>query len=305
MGHRRIVYLGPVGPAPGGYRHPHCSADRLQAYRRAMEAAGLPPRPVHDTSMWGNMFVVESWDEAMARRPTALLTYTNALAVRAHTTARAAGLRVPEDLSIAAFLDDVSELGDRMPFAVPGGRVFAFALGRGMFTSTDGSAFVEDTAFNALLAGRPQVSWLSAADDGTVVAAAGTALLRFDPATPAPLSRSSGSLSTRQPRTRRSAGRATRRTCRSRSGGCVAGESARTRHQPAAPSPHDPRAAGHSDGEKPSGVPLPLPRGEGAEAAACDPSAVRIRPDWATIRTGPRRVRRCRRGARRRAGPVP
>jgi DNA-binding LacI/PurR family transcriptional regulator len=82
LGHRRFVVL-----ADG-------SAERLEGYREALEAAGAD---------WTAMsrLVLDGHDG-----PTAVIAATDQLALEAVEAARAAGLRVPEDLSVVGF-DDI------------------------------------------------------------------------------------------------------------------------------------------------------------------------------------------------------
>jgi DNA-binding LacI/PurR family transcriptional regulator len=82
LGHRRFVVL-----ADG-------AAERVQGYRDALEAAGAD---------WTAMprLVLDGQDGA-----TAVIAATDRLALEAVETARAAGLRVPEDLSVVGF-DDI------------------------------------------------------------------------------------------------------------------------------------------------------------------------------------------------------
>jgi DNA-binding LacI/PurR family transcriptional regulator len=87
LGHRRIALLtnGSAGP------------ERLRGYRDALEAAGVD---------WD---AVPRWREPALEgddRPTAVIAVTDRLALGVIEAARAAGLRVPEDLSVVGF-DDV------------------------------------------------------------------------------------------------------------------------------------------------------------------------------------------------------
>jgi LacI family transcriptional regulator len=102
LGHRRIALLN--GPAPRAY-----SGERLQGFRDALAARGLTCEPQlvrhGDTSTaYGRAAAAELL--ALGQRPTALVCCNSLAASGALEAIRAAGLRVPEDLSIVAH-DDV------------------------------------------------------------------------------------------------------------------------------------------------------------------------------------------------------
>jgi LacI family transcriptional regulator len=102
LGHRRIGFLqGVTTPSQG--------VDRLQAYRIALEQAGLP----HDESLLVQCgeHLADGYQAAygiLSRpdRPTALMTINDLLSIAALRAAADLGLRVPHDLSIAGF-DDI------------------------------------------------------------------------------------------------------------------------------------------------------------------------------------------------------
>jgi DNA-binding LacI/PurR family transcriptional regulator len=85
LGHRRFVVL-----ADG-------SAERFEGYRAALEAAGADWRAMPRLVLDGH---------AGHAGPTAVIAATDQLALEAVEMARAAGLRVPEDLSVVGF-DDI------------------------------------------------------------------------------------------------------------------------------------------------------------------------------------------------------
>jgi LacI family transcriptional regulator len=101
LGHRRIAYLG--GPPTSG-----CNQARMNGYRGAMEAAGLP---VPKDYIWLREFL---YDDGLAggaalldlpEPPTAIFAGSDEVALGAMEAARARGLRVPEDLSVVGFDD--------------------------------------------------------------------------------------------------------------------------------------------------------------------------------------------------------
>lgn len=101
LGHKRIAYLG--GPVTAS-----CNQARLQGFRAAMEAAGLP---VPDEYVeYRNFF----YDDGLAggtallglqEPPTAVFAGCDEIALGVVEAARARGLRVPDDLSIVGFDD--------------------------------------------------------------------------------------------------------------------------------------------------------------------------------------------------------
>jgi LacI family transcriptional regulator len=99
LGHRRIATIAglPQYTKPG--------ADRLHGYRREMTALGLKAVEAEGD------FYADSGEAAMrallaqAERPTAVFAASDEMAVGATGAARAAGVRVPEDISIVGFDD--------------------------------------------------------------------------------------------------------------------------------------------------------------------------------------------------------
>jgi LacI family transcriptional regulator len=101
LGHRRIAYLG--GPPSSG-----CNQARLNGFRGAMEAAGVP---VPKDYVWLREFL---YDDGLAggaalldlpEPPTAIFAGSDETALGVMEAARARGLRVPEDLSVVGFDD--------------------------------------------------------------------------------------------------------------------------------------------------------------------------------------------------------
>ncbi len=101
QGHRRIAVLN-------GPRAVSTAADRVVGYRRAMAEFGVP---VDESLIFYDSFSQAGGDR-MARqalevtpRPTALFAGNNFIAVGAFGALRAAGVRVPEEMSLVAFDD--------------------------------------------------------------------------------------------------------------------------------------------------------------------------------------------------------
>ncbi len=100
LGHRRIAHIG--GP-PGNV----LTAQRARGWRRALAQGGIEEPPV-----FGD-FTMASGEAAMAALlartpcPTAVFCANDEMAIGAMKAARAAGLRVPRDLSLVGF-DDIS-----------------------------------------------------------------------------------------------------------------------------------------------------------------------------------------------------
>lgn len=100
LGHRRIAYLG---NALAG----RSTQDRLAGFRQEMEAAGLPiPQGYLHQASGGRpadgLAALQHFLE-LEPRPTALLCYNDMLAVGVLQGLRAAGIRVPEQMSVTGF----------------------------------------------------------------------------------------------------------------------------------------------------------------------------------------------------------
>jgi LacI family transcriptional regulator len=104
LGHRDIAFIN--GPA-----RLQCSRARVDGYRSAMAAAGLPMRP--DLLTHGD-FSHEAGQRAMAALldlaapPTAVFAGNDQQALGAYQAIRERGLRIPEDVSVIGF-DDLPE----------------------------------------------------------------------------------------------------------------------------------------------------------------------------------------------------
>jgi LacI family transcriptional regulator len=101
LGHRRVAYLG--GPTMAV-----CNQARMHGYRAAMEAEGAPVpdayvRPgefMYGTGLLGAAALLD-----LEEPPTAVFAGNDEIALGVIETARARGLRVPEDLSVVGFDD--------------------------------------------------------------------------------------------------------------------------------------------------------------------------------------------------------
>jgi len=101
LGHRRIAVIG-------GPEWILCSRARIDGYRAAMDAAGVPidPRLVS----YGRFHVEEGIDTgrallALEDRPTAIFAGNDLQALGVYQAAREARLHIPEDLSVVGFDD--------------------------------------------------------------------------------------------------------------------------------------------------------------------------------------------------------
>ncbi|WP_039910939.1 substrate-binding domain-containing protein, partial [Amycolatopsis vancoresmycina] len=109
LGHRRIATItGPRGNAP--------AAARTEGYRRGLAEAGLE---AHENLVVTGDFYRESGFVGLRRLltrkdpPTAVFAASDEMAVGALLAARAAGLRVPDDLAVVGFDDiEVASLVD-------------------------------------------------------------------------------------------------------------------------------------------------------------------------------------------------
>lgn len=108
LGHRRIAMLGVQPPGEGTVT----GALRRDGYRAALAEAGIPldPRLERVCSAWSP----EGGAGAMARllaevgRPDAVFCATDSIAIGALSALWSAGVRVPEEVSVAGF-DDIAE----------------------------------------------------------------------------------------------------------------------------------------------------------------------------------------------------
>jgi LacI family transcriptional regulator len=110
LGHRRIGFIA-------GSPSMLCSRARLDGYRAALEAAGLP---LADELIQPGDFYHESGLEgarallALEERPTAIFASSDQMAFGAYEAVRQAGLRVPDDVSVIGF-DDIPDARHFLP----------------------------------------------------------------------------------------------------------------------------------------------------------------------------------------------
>jgi DNA-binding LacI/PurR family transcriptional regulator len=101
LGHRRIAMIS-------GPDHVLCCRARVDGYRSALEAAGVPVEPAlvrrvnlcHEDGRTAGHDLLRRPD-----RPTAIFTANDVLAIGVYRAAREEGLRIPEDLSVVGFDD--------------------------------------------------------------------------------------------------------------------------------------------------------------------------------------------------------
>jgi len=101
LGHRRIAMIS-------GPDHVLCCRARVDGYRSALEAAGVPVEPAlvrrvnlcHEDGRTAGHDLLRRLD-----RPTAIFTANDVLAIGVYRAAREEGLRIPEDLSVVGFDD--------------------------------------------------------------------------------------------------------------------------------------------------------------------------------------------------------
>lgn len=105
LGHRSIAIVA-LGPARGEQAHKGVGARRLAGYRQAIKKAGAPA-PALDAAGATYTAGAEAFRRLWAgrRRPTAMLAMSDMAAIGVMAAARAAGVRIPEDLSVVGFDD--------------------------------------------------------------------------------------------------------------------------------------------------------------------------------------------------------
>jgi LacI family transcriptional regulator len=129
LGHRRLGEV--VGPALSA-----AAADRHAGVLEALVAAGIPASDLAVAVSGGDVATGEAaMTELLARdpRPTAIVCYNDLVALGAMRAIRAAGLRLPEDVSVTGF-DDVALAALVHPplttVAQPGAEMAAWAVER-------------------------------------------------------------------------------------------------------------------------------------------------------------------------------
>jgi LacI family transcriptional regulator len=104
LGHTRIAAI----TGPRGWK---ATDDRCRGYYAALAAAGIMPDPELEVEsnfeIGGGAAAAEQLLD-LSERPTAIFCFNDNMAIGAMQTARARGVRIPEDLSIVGF-DDLEE----------------------------------------------------------------------------------------------------------------------------------------------------------------------------------------------------
>jgi DNA-binding LacI/PurR family transcriptional regulator len=120
LGHRRIAFVG--GDPADQFGFP-VAPDRQLGYERALRTCGIPPDPCLSVpatfTVDGGM---DAASELVARpeRPTAVVAWSDEIAMGVLYAVRSAGLRVPQDVSVIGVDDhDLSRLFDLTTVAQP------------------------------------------------------------------------------------------------------------------------------------------------------------------------------------------
>jgi LacI family transcriptional regulator len=104
LGHCRIAFLG------GDIHHPSIT-ERHEAYRYALEQAGVSPDPLYEvtdeeaTSIEGGALAAQKLFASSAK-PTAIFAANDAMAIGCMRHLKSLGLRIPQDVAIIGF-DDI------------------------------------------------------------------------------------------------------------------------------------------------------------------------------------------------------
>ena len=110
LGHRTIAHIGSVPEFDGDFGVP---SQRRRGYERALAEAGVTPRDglfeASDFTIAGGAAAAARLLDTPGERPTAIFAASDEMAVGAILAARAAGLRVPTDVSVIGV--DGHELG--------------------------------------------------------------------------------------------------------------------------------------------------------------------------------------------------
>ena len=139
-GHRDIAL---IGYSPELAAHPRNSVtiqDRYDGILGALAEYGVTPCWTYDSFVWEPQVGYEAMQQLLAAdvRPTGLITLNDRLAFGAYQALAEHNLRVPDDLSIASFDDDVIASYLRpglttaaIPYEEMGRRAMAMLLGEG------------------------------------------------------------------------------------------------------------------------------------------------------------------------------
>ncbi len=114
-GRRRIAYIGPI--SSGGTLNSNF-LDRLEGYRAALPAAGMPYDPAIEVVLEKDFLLLKSYSDALEGwlrlqdPPDAVVVSSDSLAEKMCEAIIARGLRIPEDIAVTGFNDipDASHL---------------------------------------------------------------------------------------------------------------------------------------------------------------------------------------------------
>jgi len=116
LGHRRVLYVDFTHGPEQTWQH-YSGIDRRAGYEQAMRGAGLTPHHLGEPAMRTDQRMMTSLIAALTApdRPTAVIAYSAMEGRAAVAASIAAGLDMPEHISIACFADRVlQDLGPRM-----------------------------------------------------------------------------------------------------------------------------------------------------------------------------------------------
>jgi LacI family transcriptional regulator len=112
LGHSRIAFLNHGAPLLA-------ARARRRGYESALTAHGLPVDPelyaISPTSRSAGFAAGHLLDRPEATRPTAIFCFNDRMAVAAYREARGRGIRIPDDLSIAGYDDQIYVAAEQQP----------------------------------------------------------------------------------------------------------------------------------------------------------------------------------------------
>ena len=113
LGHRRIAHI--LGP-----QHYHCVIERYQGYRQALEDAGITPDPAlllqgRFEPASGRQCAAELFSRDRSEWPSAIFVSNDQMAYGVLEVAEQRGIRVPEDIAIVGFDDNILSAHMRPP----------------------------------------------------------------------------------------------------------------------------------------------------------------------------------------------
>lgn len=115
LGHQRIAFYRPTADVSEAYNH-YSLTDRWDGYVQAMQVAGLKPIAIQSKSVIfcrdRSFFLKEQLQDE--NRPTAMIAYRAGDAASIYRAASMLGLKIPDDLSLIAFLDHPLSFGEAL-----------------------------------------------------------------------------------------------------------------------------------------------------------------------------------------------